>query len=72
MKTYLYNYKYRGGRYSLEIPADSKEEADARMDAIQYGRVGYDGELVAKIPATFYGTGPLVRFVTWLRNWIRM
>ncbi len=43
MKTYLFSYPYKGSRYSLEVSADSAEEAKERVDAIRYAKL--DGEL---------------------------
>lgn len=71
MKTYLFRYNYDGGQYALEIPAESLDEAWERIGAIKNWPVGYDGELVAKIPA-HPGAGPLVRLVTWIRNGLHL
>lgn len=66
MKTYLYSYSYGGHRYSLEIPAESREEASGRIAAIKLGRVMYDGELEMKIPAAVGSWLP--RLITWWKN----
>ena len=65
IKIHLFSYNYEGAEYSLEIPANSVQEAKERLSKMTFAR--YDGELVTKIPAT-PGTGVLVRLVTWLRN----
>ena len=51
----------------LTIRATSFEDAESRLRAIgAWGRV--DGVLHAEIPATYLGTGFLVKLYTWVRN----
>ncbi len=49
MNVYLTSYGFRGGRYSLEVPADSEIEARARIEAIR-NSLDYDGELHLSVP----------------------
>ena len=60
MKTYLVSYGYDGARWSLELKADSWEEAEARLGMLQYASV--DGELKAKIPVP--------RLFDWFVHWL--
>ena len=49
MKTFLVNYPYEGKPYSIDIYAETWEEAYARLEAIRnFGRVA--GELEMRIP----------------------
>ena len=64
MKTYLFSYNYQGAECVFEIRADSTEDAKRRVARIQYAT--FDGELVAKIPASKSMTAilsPLLRFL---------
>lgn len=65
-KTFLFEYTYKGSRWSGEIRAQSFDDAKNRLHHIAHGRVS--GELIAKIPAVGGTTGPLVRFLCWTRN----
>ena len=38
MKTYLFSYQYQGARYSLDIPAESQQEAEERLKVMPWGR----------------------------------
>lgn len=49
-KTYLFSYRHDGAEWALEIQATSEADAKARVAKLAYAT--YDGELVAKIPAT--------------------
>lgn len=69
-RTYLCEYPYQCGLWSIEIPATSKEEAEERLRSLASGRVL--GEIEAKIP---YRLGWLVpvymewkRFQDWLKR----
>lgn len=59
MKTFLYDYYYDGKRWSLEITAYNKDDADAILKTLPIAN--YVGELQFKIPAI---TG------SWLANLI--
>ena len=48
MKTYLFSYPFRDGRYSLEVPAESEPEAKARVLAMS--RAEFDGTVAMTIP----------------------
>ncbi len=65
MKRFLFSYSFYGERYGFEVPAESLQEAQHRIGAMQLAR--YDGELQAEIPA-YPGASILVRLVTWWRN----
>lgn len=65
IKTYLFSYNYNGSQYSLEIPAETLEEAKDRLSVMSFAK--YDGELVAKIPAQ-PSAGIFVRIITFMRN----
>ncbi|MCY4168488.1 MAG: hypothetical protein OXE82_09450 [Rhodobacter sp.] len=65
VKTYTCSYRYKGSTYPFHIKAHSREEAEGRLAAMQFGRV--DGEFVAFIPAG-PRAGPLVRAICWIRN----
>lgn len=69
-KTYLFHYHYEGATYGFDIPADSPEEAEARVAVIS-SRAKYDGELVMSIPANVPGAGWLVRAWCAVGNWLR-
>ena len=56
MKTYLFSYQYQGARYSLDIPAESQQEAEERLKVMPWGRC--DGILIARIPAVSGGWLP--------------
>lgn len=48
-RTYVCSYNYYGKPYSIEIQAESFEEAEKRLRSIGFnGKV--DGELVTKVP----------------------
>jgi hypothetical protein len=49
-KTYLFSYNYDGCSWCFEIQAESPEDARKRVSRLTFA--SYDGELVAKIPAT--------------------
>lgn len=64
-KTYLFEYFHEGATWSIEIPAASLEDAQARIRKLPWAKPV--GELVAKVPAG-YGLGWIARAVCWLRN----
>lgn len=64
-KIFTCSYRYAGKEWSVDFPATSFEDAEARLSAMHFGKV--DGELVATIPAAS-GTSLYVRAVTWIRN----
>lgn len=65
MKTYLFDYRYRGEQYSLDLQAESDVDAIDRMEAIQRQPIGYRGELVARVPV------PSFNVVGAFRKWFR-
>ncbi len=65
IKTHLFSYSYEGSEYSLEIPANSAQEAKDRLSRLPFAR--YGGELVAEVPA-FPASGVFVRLLAWIRN----
>jgi hypothetical protein len=50
-KYYLCDYQYKGDRWWIEIPAESWEDAKARLERLAYGRVV--GEIKATLPLQF-------------------
>lgn len=62
-RTHLFSYRYGGAEWTLEIKARDAREAQERVKALPFAR--YDGELIAKVPAT---VGPLMKAAVWLRN----
>ena len=50
-KTFLLDYRFNGNTWSIDLPATSWEDAEARLRAIlQTGHI--EGELAARIPLT--------------------
>lgn len=69
LKTYLFQYRYEGAEYGLNVPACSLKEARGRVKAMSLAR--YDGILVARVPVnslTAAPTGLVVRGITAVRN----
>lgn len=65
-RTYLFEYRFEGAIYGLDVVARSQKEAKQRLAACSLsGRCV--GELVATIPAA-PGAGLLVRLATWWKN----
>ncbi len=64
-KTFICSYRYAGKEWTVDFPATSFEDAEARLSAMHFGKV--NGILMATIPAG-PGVGFVVRAVTWLRN----
>lgn len=63
-KYYLCDYQYEGESWCIEIPAESWEDAQARLKRIAYGRIA--GEIKATFPVQF---GFWVKLWVWLKNW---
>lgn len=64
MKTFLYTYLCDDNYYSLDIIANSREEAERRVKAIQYN-CQYTGELKATLTV---GMGWLARLICWVKS----
>ena len=47
MPTYMYDYNYKGNRYSIDIFAESREDADDIIKAMPLAK--YEGELYTRI-----------------------
>lgn len=62
-KYYLVDYNYQGERWCIELPADSWEDAQARLRRLAYGQVV--GEVKAVIPL---GNRTTERIINWLRR----
>jgi hypothetical protein len=58
LRTYLFSYYYHGDRFSLEVPAYSKDEAAGRVR--QMVSAVYDGEVFAEIPANLGWLGKVI------------
>ena len=67
-KMFTCSYRYDGKEWSVDFPATSFADAEARLSALHFGRV--DGILRGTIPA-YPGVGVYVRVMTWLRNAFR-
>lgn len=64
--TYLFEYQFDGGKWLMEVPARSEQEAKERLArAACYGT--YLGRGVMKVPASIGGWVP---FWCRLRNWL--
>lgn len=63
MKTYLFSYRHDGAEWAVEIQAASEADAKARVAKLAYA--SYDGELVAKVPASL---GFIPRLLVSVRN----
>lgn len=50
-RKFLFSYRYSGGEYSFDVPAESVEEAKARVEAMRLSR--YDGEIFATVKFPF-------------------
>lgn len=62
-KIYLFRYRFEGTEWAVEIPARSPSEAKQRLSYLTFAQ--YDGELVAKIPASL---GLIARITAAIRN----
>jgi hypothetical protein len=60
---YLFEYRFNGAEWGIEIKAANPTEAHERLKALAWAQ--YRGRIFATIPVT---AGPLVRIVTCLRN----
>lgn len=65
-RTYLFEYFHEGSRWSFEIPANSLEDAQARVNKLPLAK--YVGVLEMKIPAYVPGAGLFVRFWCWWKS----
>ncbi len=67
-KSYVCSYKHKGEEWGLTIPAESFEDAEARLGSIgAFGKV--KGELMGTIPAGPARVGGLLaRLMVWLGN----
>lgn len=63
MKTFLISYRHEGTEWVLELKARDLDDAKARLANMPYARV--DGEVIAKVPATF---GPIAQLTVMVRN----
>ena len=64
--TYLFEYQFDGGKWLMEVPARSPEEAEERLQRVA-NHGSYLGRGVMKVPAA---VGPWVPFWCRLRNWL--
>lgn len=63
---FLYEYDHDGHTYMFELPATSREDADARLAKLAWAR--FVGGNATKIPARY---GWYARLLVWWRNWRR-
>ena len=68
-QTYLASYNYAGTKWGVEFPAQSIDDAKARLARMSYGCV--DGELVMTIPVAAGAGSVLVRLIAWTKNVLR-
>jgi hypothetical protein len=61
--THLFSYRYKGRPYTVDIVAKDAAEAKERLKALAWAE--YDGELVARLPASL---GIPARIAVRLRN----
>lgn len=65
MKRYMFDYRFDGSEYSIDIFAHSPAEAKAKLSAIAFAR--YAGEVKAVIPIPSVGLiGRIIRRI-WAR-----
>lgn len=62
-KTYLFTYRHDGAEWVFEVRATNEADARARVTKMAYATL--DGELVAKVPASF---GLIPRLIVSVRN----
>ena len=62
-KKYLFDYRYGGAEWGIEIEAKDPQEARERLNALAWAR--YQGEIVTKVPIP--GTGLIRRIAAYLR-----
>ena len=60
---HLFEYRFNGSDYGIEIKAANAEEAEARLKALPWAQ--YKGRIVATVPA---GSRRAFRFAAFLRN----
>lgn len=60
---HLFEYRYGGSEWGIEINAASAEEAEARLKALAWAH--YKGRVIATIPA---GPEPVFRVAAFLKN----
>jgi hypothetical protein len=63
--THLFSYRFKGRTYTVDIVAESADEAKERLKALAWAQ--YDGILVARLPQ---GSGPLTRIAVAVRNFL--
>jgi hypothetical protein len=66
MKRFLVSYRFNGGQWNVELPANDLDDARRRLGQLVFGQV--DGEVVAKVPAAF---GPFAALTAAVRNGLR-
>lgn len=62
-KNYLVSYRYDGGEWNIELPAESEEDARRRLGQLHFGRL--EGEVIARIPGAL---GPIAALAAGVRN----
>ena len=69
VRKYLFEYQYEGTYYCFTLPAQSPEEAEARLTHLVHAR--YLGQVEAEITAPTLAAAPVgagVRLITWWKN----
>jgi len=64
---HLFNYDWYGQKWSFQIAANSKEDAEEILAALPF-RARYDGPLFASIPGDIPAAGFMARFIVWWKN----
>jgi hypothetical protein len=62
-KSYLFSYDHNGSKWTVEILAESPEDARQRVSRLAFA--SYDGEVITKVPASL---GGLTRILVAARN----
>ena len=65
-REFLFTYYFADAEWGITITAADPTEAKERIRAVALAR--YDGELMARIPATIPGAGLLTRLICWWKG----
>ncbi len=65
-REYLFNYRFGGAEWGIIIHARDPDEAREKIKAV--GMARYEGEMIAKIPASIPGSGLLLRLLCWWKG----
>lgn len=65
-REFLFTYRFDGKEWGTSVFANSPAEAKEKIKAVALAR--YDGELMARIPASLPAAGALTRLAVWWKN----